>query len=94
MLHQFLEWGPGPSSPGSSVESFDNEQPTGERPGFWIFEVGTHRALSSEPVVPWIGCSEGWVLRTYPQGNEKQHGTQQRGKGKNNFQTYLGGGIC
>ena len=72
MLHQFLEWGPGPSSP-TPVESFENEQPMGERRGFWIFELGTHRALSSEPVVTWsLGlwmCSEllSWESKVPPQ---------------------------
>ena len=37
-------------------------------------------------------CSEGWELVHIPQGNAKQNGTQQRGKGQINFQTYLGGG--
>ena len=42
ILHQFLEWGPTSTPPGSE----DSSGP----PGFWVFELGSHRALSNEPI--------------------------------------------
>ena len=44
LLHQYLDWGPGtaPNSPSPSESQGSS--------GFWILELGTHRALSNEPV--------------------------------------------
>lgn len=41
MLHQFLEWGMGTARPS------DGPQPSD---GFWVLELGSHAALSKEPV--------------------------------------------
>ncbi|CAE8588432.1 unnamed protein product [Polarella glacialis] len=54
MLHQYMGSGPSPQSVSSDtaggVASLEqNKEPAG-KPGFWIFEFGSHKALSNEPV--------------------------------------------
>ncbi|CAE7933865.1 faeC [Symbiodinium sp. KB8] len=44
LLHQYLDWGPG-TAPNSQSPSESQGSS-----GFWILELGTHRALSNEPV--------------------------------------------
>lgn len=50
-LHQYMLFGPGIGSNVPVRQSTEaiSEEPQG-RPSFWIFEFGTHRALSNEPL--------------------------------------------
>lgn len=62
ILHQFLEWGQvqppdlghlGRLAPPLMVPPVRDSDSRDERPGFWVFELGSHRALSNEPIVTW-----------------------------------------
>ncbi|CAK9022447.1 unnamed protein product [Durusdinium trenchii] len=59
ILHQFLEWGQvqppdlghlGRLAPPLMVPPVRDSDSRDERPGFWVFELGSHRALSNEPI--------------------------------------------
>ena len=48
ILHQHLDWGPGTAAQAPLPTS--GQGPEEESAGFWVVELGTHRALSNEPV--------------------------------------------
>ena len=50
LLHQYLDWGPGTAPNAMSSSEAQGSSGSSGSSGFWVLELGTHRALSNEPV--------------------------------------------